>query len=142
MFKNLALFVVFPVVFGNLIIEPKTFYELNLTKEYNNPVNLRLEIKENGIWKTHDSSNHYYLSIILEPYDHDFQWYVPMSLTKYWQNETRLRIVDITNMFKNEFIIFNFEGLEFNQIPNIFTIIGLILIITGVLIVNILGKNN
>ena len=32
--------------------------------------------------------------------------------------------------------------LKFNQIPNIFTIIGLILIITGVLIVNILGKNN
>ena len=32
--------------------------------------------------------------------------------------------------------------LKFNQIPNIFTIIGLVLIITGVLIVNILGKNN
>ena len=32
--------------------------------------------------------------------------------------------------------------LKFNQIPNIFTIIGLALIITGVLIVNILGKNN
>ena len=32
--------------------------------------------------------------------------------------------------------------LKFNQIPNIFTIIGLLLIITGVLIVNILGKNN
>ena len=32
--------------------------------------------------------------------------------------------------------------IKFNQIPNIFTIIGLILIITGVLIVNILGKNN
>ena len=32
--------------------------------------------------------------------------------------------------------------LKFTQIPNIFTIIGLILIITGVLIVNILGKNN
>ena len=31
---------------------------------------------------------------------------------------------------------------KFNQIPNIFTIIGLALIITGVLIVNILGKNN
>ena len=33
-------------------------------------------------------------------------------------------------------------AIKFNQIPNIFTIIGLILIITGVLIVNILGKNN
>ena len=32
--------------------------------------------------------------------------------------------------------------LKFNQIPNIFTIIGLALIISGVLIVNILGKNN
>ena len=32
--------------------------------------------------------------------------------------------------------------LKFNQIPNIFTIIGLVLIITGVLVVNILGKNN
>ena len=32
--------------------------------------------------------------------------------------------------------------LKFNQIPNIFTIIGLVLIITGVLIVNILGKYN
>ncbi len=32
--------------------------------------------------------------------------------------------------------------LKFNQIPNIFTMIGLVLIITGVLIVNILGKNN
>ena len=32
--------------------------------------------------------------------------------------------------------------LKFNQIPNIFTMIGLALIITGVLIVNILGKNN
>jgi Membrane transporters of cations and cationic drugs len=32
--------------------------------------------------------------------------------------------------------------LKFNQIPNIFTIIGLALIITGVLIVNILGNNN
>ena len=32
--------------------------------------------------------------------------------------------------------------IKFNQIPNIFTIIGLVLIITGVLIVNILGKNN
>ena len=32
--------------------------------------------------------------------------------------------------------------LKFNQIPNIFTIIGLVLIITGVLIVNIIGKNN
>ena len=32
--------------------------------------------------------------------------------------------------------------LKFNQIPNIFTLIGLVLIITGVLIVNILGKNN
>ena len=32
--------------------------------------------------------------------------------------------------------------LKFNQIPNIFTIIGLGLIISGVLIVNILGKNN
>ena len=31
---------------------------------------------------------------------------------------------------------------KFNQVPNIFTIIGLILIITGVLIVNLLGKNN
>ena len=31
--------------------------------------------------------------------------------------------------------------LKFNQIPNIFTMIGLVLIITGVLIVNILGKN-
>ena len=33
-------------------------------------------------------------------------------------------------------------AIKFNQIPNIFTIMGLILIITGVLIVNILGKNN
>ena len=33
-------------------------------------------------------------------------------------------------------------AIKFNQIPNIFTIIGLLLIITGVLIVNILGKNN
>ena len=32
--------------------------------------------------------------------------------------------------------------LKFNQIPNIFTIIGLALIISGVLIVNILGKKN
>ena len=32
--------------------------------------------------------------------------------------------------------------IKFNQIPNIFTILGLVLIITGVLIVNILGKNN
>ena len=34
-----------------------------------------------------------------------------------------------------------FVGIfKFNQTPNIFTIIGLILIITGVLIVNLIGK--
>ena len=31
---------------------------------------------------------------------------------------------------------------KFNQIPNLYTIIGLLLIITGVLIVNLLGKTN
>ena len=31
---------------------------------------------------------------------------------------------------------------KFNQVPDIFTIIGLILIISGVLIVNLLGKTN
>jgi len=31
---------------------------------------------------------------------------------------------------------------KFNQVPNIYTIIGLILIIAGVLIVNLLGKAN
>jgi len=31
---------------------------------------------------------------------------------------------------------------KFNQIPNFYTIIGLLLIITGVLIVNLLGKTN
>jgi small multidrug resistance pump len=29
---------------------------------------------------------------------------------------------------------------KFNQMPNLYTIIGLVLIITGVLIVNLLGK--
>ena len=32
--------------------------------------------------------------------------------------------------------------IKFNQMPDIFTIIGLILIISGVLIVNLLGKTN
>jgi small multidrug resistance pump len=32
--------------------------------------------------------------------------------------------------------------LKFNQIPNLYTIIGLLLIIAGVLIVNLLGKTN
>jgi|TARA_B100001079_G_scaffold115720_1_gene99508 small multidrug resistance pump len=31
---------------------------------------------------------------------------------------------------------------KFNQIPNLYTIIGLLLIIAGVLIVNLLGKTN
>ncbi len=31
---------------------------------------------------------------------------------------------------------------KFNQMPNLYTIIGLVLIITGVLIVNLLGKAN
>ena len=31
---------------------------------------------------------------------------------------------------------------KFNQTPNLYTIIGLLLIITGVLIVNLLGKTN
>jgi len=31
---------------------------------------------------------------------------------------------------------------KFNQIPDLFTIIGLVLIISGVLIVNLLGKTN
>ena len=31
---------------------------------------------------------------------------------------------------------------KFNQIPDFFTIIGLILIISGVLIVNLIGKSN
>ena len=31
---------------------------------------------------------------------------------------------------------------KFNQIPNLYTIIGLLLIISGVLIVNLLGKTN
>ena len=31
---------------------------------------------------------------------------------------------------------------KFNQIPNLYTIIGLLLIITGVLIVNLLGKTD
>ena len=31
---------------------------------------------------------------------------------------------------------------KFNQMPNIYTVIGLILIIAGVLIVNLLGKAN
>ena len=31
---------------------------------------------------------------------------------------------------------------KFNQVPDLFTIIGLILIISGVLIVNLLGKTN
>ncbi len=31
---------------------------------------------------------------------------------------------------------------KFNQMPNLYTIIGLLLIITGVLIVNLLGKTN
>ena len=31
---------------------------------------------------------------------------------------------------------------KFNQIPDFFTIIGLILIISGVLIVNLVGKSN
>ena len=33
------------------------------------------------------------------------------------------------------------DVVRFNQIPNIYTIIGLILIVTGVLIVNLLGKS-
>ena len=32
--------------------------------------------------------------------------------------------------------------IRFNQVPNFYSLIGLVLIITGVLIVNILGKNN
>ena len=36
-----------------------------------------------------------------------------------------------------------FVGIyKFNQIPNLYTIIGLILIISGVLLVNLLGKTN
>ena len=31
---------------------------------------------------------------------------------------------------------------KFNQIPNFYTIVGLVLIITGVLMVNLIGKNN
>jgi len=33
------------------------------------------------------------------------------------------------------------DVVRFNQIPNIYTIIGLILIVAGVLIVNLLGKS-
>ena len=32
--------------------------------------------------------------------------------------------------------------IKFNQIPNLYTIIGLILIIAGVLMVNLIGKSN
>uniref|UniRef100_A0A6C0IVD4 Uncharacterized protein n=1 Tax=viral metagenome TaxID=1070528 RepID=A0A6C0IVD4_9ZZZZ len=103
-----------------LIIQPQSLYNLELPKDFDNSINIKLEIKNNDIWATHNSYGHDYLSIIVDPINDEFQWYVPFSLTKYWKNETRLRITDIHSIPINEHLIFQFEGFDIDNIRDSF----------------------
>ena len=62
---------------GLLIIEPKTLYTLDLPEHFDSSINIKLEIEENGHWMTHNANGHDYLSIIVDPIDNKFEWYVP-----------------------------------------------------------------
>ena len=104
---------------ATLIIQPNQLYEVDLNEYYDSSINIKLEIKENEVWTTHNSNNHDYLSIILDPINSKFEWYVPYSLTKYWNNDTRLMITDLHNP-NIEYINFNFEGFKIDIIPDLY----------------------
>ena len=107
---------------GLLIIEPKTLYTLDLPEHFDSSINIKLEIEENGLWMTHNANGHDYLSIIVDPIDNQFDWYVPLSLTKYWKNNTRLRISNMDVIPIVEHIDFEFEGFHINTVHNLFNL--------------------
>lgn len=117
----LYIFFLITPIYSNLILEPSSLYKLDLNKHFNSSVNIKLEIESNNIWSIHNNdNNHIYLSLILDNENDNYNWYIPFSLTKYWKNNTRLKITNILYPKYTDFLYFDIEGFTINHINDYF----------------------
>lgn len=118
MFKQ-TIFLLSLAFAGGLKLQPGEKYNIEWNNNISNQVNLELDININNSWVTHTKKNTNFLSVILDGNVGNYNWDIPFELSKYWNHDSRLQLINLKTNEKISNIEFNFYGLTINPIEDL-----------------------